>query len=109
EALHKRALPRWWRRLVAGAPTVSLELHYTAAGGEEEPRGRKPKPVASDGRDGAGQARHQQAPCAWLAVTCVSGSESMVEAGLRSAYPNCSVSTCPVALEVPPALSLLNK
>lgn len=28
EALHKRLLRRWWRRLLAGQPSVSLELHY---------------------------------------------------------------------------------
>ncbi len=28
EALHKRLLQRWWRRLVAGQPSLSLEVHY---------------------------------------------------------------------------------
>ena len=32
EALHKRLLQRWWRRLVAGQPSLSLEVHHV--GGE---------------------------------------------------------------------------
>lgn len=28
EALHKRLLRRWWRRLVGGQPSVGLEVHY---------------------------------------------------------------------------------
>ena len=28
EALHKRLLRRWWRRLFAGQPSVALEVHY---------------------------------------------------------------------------------
>ncbi|TMK99523.1 MAG: hypothetical protein E6G34_03010 [Actinobacteria bacterium] len=109
EALHKRTLPRWWRRLVAGAPTVSLEFHYTAASTEEAQRGRTPEPRGSYGRRWPGHVTGQQAPCAWLAVTCVSGAEPVVEAALRSAYPNCSVASPPVALEVPPALIRLKK
>ena len=101
EALHKRTLPRWWRRLVTGAPTVSLEFHYSAAGPLRERCGRPPESAEPGGRRWAGRAPGRQAPCAWLAVTCVSGLEPMVEAALRSAYPNCNVATCPVALEVP--------
>ena len=109
EALHKRTLPRWWRRLVAGAPTVSLEFHYSAASACGERPGRPPEPVAPGGRRWEQRATGQEAPCAWLAVTCVSGSEPMVEAALRSAYPNCNVATCPVALEVPLVLIRLKK
>jgi Replication-relaxation len=61
EALHKRLLRRWWRRLLAGQPSVSLEVHC---------------------------ARHGAGARAWLAVACPRGSERMVEAALRSAYPN---------------------
>ncbi len=32
EALHKRLLRRWWRRLVAGQPSLALEVHH--GGGE---------------------------------------------------------------------------
>jgi hypothetical protein len=58
EALHKRLLRRWWRRLLRGQPSVSLEVHH--AGG-----------------------------AVWLGVTCPVGSEDMVQAALRTAYPNC--------------------
>jgi hypothetical protein len=58
EALHKRLLRRWWRRLFQGQPSVALEVHH--AGGS-----------------------------VWLAVTCPAGYEGMVQAALRTAYPNC--------------------
>lgn len=28
EALHKRLLRRWWRRLIAGQPSIALEVHH---------------------------------------------------------------------------------
>jgi hypothetical protein len=31
EVLHKRLLRRWWRRLLSGQPTVSLEVHHAQA------------------------------------------------------------------------------
>jgi hypothetical protein len=58
EALHKRLLRRWWRRLLQGQPSVALEVHH--AGGT-----------------------------VWLAVSCPRGDEQMVQAALRTAYPNC--------------------
>jgi hypothetical protein len=58
EALHKRLLRRWWRRLLHGQPSVALEVHHA--------RG-----------------------AVWLAVTCPIGAEGMVQAALRTAYPNC--------------------
>ena len=58
EALHKRLLRRWWRRLLRGQPSVALEVHCS--------RG-----------------------AVWLAVTCPAGAEMMVQAALRTAYPNC--------------------
>src|ERR1700689_1692491 len=58
EALHKRLLRRWWRRLLQGQPSVALEVHHT--------RGT-----------------------VWLSVTCPAGYEEMVQAALRTAYPNC--------------------
>ncbi|HEX4564912.1 MAG TPA: replication-relaxation family protein [Solirubrobacteraceae bacterium] len=64
DALHKRLLRRWWRRLLLGQPTISLEIHYAPG---PEPEGRS----------------------AWLAVVCPAGTEAMVESGLRHAYPNC--------------------
>ena len=32
EALHKRLLRRWWRRLLHGQPSVALEVHHIRAG-----------------------------------------------------------------------------
>src|ERR1700677_447913 len=58
EALHKRLLRRWWRRLLQGQPSIALEVHHA--------RGT-----------------------VWLAVTCPRGLEEMVQAALRTAYPNC--------------------
>jgi DNA-binding HxlR family transcriptional regulator len=58
EALHKRLLCRWWRRLLQGQPSVALEVHHAAG-------------------------------TVWLAVTCPKGLEGMVQAALRTAYPNC--------------------
>jgi len=62
-ALHKRLLARWWRRILSGQPTVALEVHYEHTDGE----GRR----------------------AWFAICCPRGVEQMVEAALRTAYPNC--------------------
>ncbi len=58
EALHKRLLCRWWRRLLRGQPSLALEVHYA--------RGT-----------------------VWLAVSAPAGYEEMVQAALRTAYPNC--------------------
>ncbi len=58
EALHKRMLQRWWRRLLHGQPSVALEVHHA--------RG-----------------------AVWLALTCPAGAQAMVQAALRTAYPNC--------------------
>jgi hypothetical protein len=77
EALHKRLLRRWWRRLLAGQPSIGLELHCD----------RK----------------------AWLSLTCPSGAESLVEAALRSAYPNCRLARAPRAPGVPPYVLRLKK
>jgi Replication-relaxation len=57
EALHKRLLRRWWRRLYQGQPSVALEVHHA--------RG-----------------------IVWLAVSCPAGQQGMVQAALRTAYPN---------------------
>lgn len=66
-ALHHRLQVRWWRRLIAGQPTVSLEVHHEGTPGVE-------------GRS---------ASFAWMALGCPHGYEQMVEAALRTAYPNC--------------------
>jgi hypothetical protein len=61
--LHAALTPRWWRRLLRGAPSISLEAHHAAALGTT--------------------AR------AWLAVSLPDELEAIVQAALRCAYPNC--------------------
>jgi len=65
-ALHKRLLRRWWRRLLLGQPSLSLEVHH------------------------GGHAPH----AAWLALTCPRGHERLIEAAVQSAYPNAQL--CPL-------------
>jgi hypothetical protein len=77
EALHKRLLRRWWRRLFTGQPSVGLEVHY----------------------------RRQ----AWVSLTCPAGLESLVEAALRSAYPNCRLDAVTLAPGTPPCVVRLKK
>jgi hypothetical protein len=67
EALHKRLQQRWWRRLLAGQPSVALEVHHVHAA------------------DGTASAV--------LAVSCPAGLERVVEAAVRSAYPNSRLAT----------------
>jgi hypothetical protein len=70
DALHKRLLRRWWRRMLLGQPSISLEVHHDSAH-----RDRHGMPVG---------------PCrAWLAVSCPQDLERMVQAALQGAYPNC--------------------
>ena len=71
EALHKRLLRRWWRRLALGQPAVALEVHHRADGG---PAGRG-------------------ASVAWMALCCPYGCERKFEAALRTAYPNCRLAS----------------
>src|SRR3954471_19784706 len=62
DALHKRLLQRWWRRLILGQPSVALEAHLL--------------PRAGGGTQAA------------LAVSCPVPRVAAVQAALRSAYPN---------------------
>jgi hypothetical protein len=80
-ALHKRLLRRWWRRLLSGQPSLSLEVHHT--------------------RD----AEHS----AWLAITCIAGDEQIIEASLQAAYPNCRLTVLERELGVPPSVLRLKK
>ena len=82
EALHKRLLQRWWRRLLAGQPGIALEVHHTCAA---------------------------PAPIAWLAVCCPRGSEEMVEAALRNAYPNCRLARVEHEVDAAPVIVRLKK
>ncbi len=94
EALHKRLLRRWWRRLLLGQPAVALEVHHT--GTAHTPR---------EAHRSAELPPHS----AWLAVTCPAGDEGMVEAALQTAYPNCRVRPASQPLGVPPAVLRLKK
>jgi Replication-relaxation len=78
EALHKRLLRRWWRRLLQGQPSVALEVHR--AGGT-----------------------------VWLAVTCPKGYEVMVQAALRTAYPNCRLTVESQLVGLAPSVLRLKK
>ncbi len=82
EALHKRMLRRWWRRLLTGQPSLALEVHH---GGD---------PCA---------------PSAWLAVSCPVGEEAPVQAALRAAYPSCRLRRCAWHLGDPPVVLRIKK
>ncbi len=77
DALHKRLLRRWWRRLFAGQPSVALEIHC-----------------------------HGEA---WLSLTCPLGEQPLMEAALRSAYPNCRLQDEPMTIGRPPYVLRLKK
>jgi hypothetical protein len=93
DALHKRLLRRWWRRLALGQPSVSLEVHHTSS----------PSQPAGAVRQGG------DSPTVWLAVSCPLGMEEMVEAALQTAYANCRVRPCAHPIGVPPAVLRLKK
>jgi hypothetical protein len=78
EALHKRLLRRWWRRLLCGQPSVALEVHHAHG-------------------------------TVWLAVACPCESRDMVQAALRTAYPNCRLDTEPQLLSPPPTVLRMKK
>jgi hypothetical protein len=78
EALHKRMLRRWWRRLLRGQPSVALEVHHAHG-------------------------------TVWLAVTFPAGSRDMVQAALRTAYPNCRLDPELQLLSPPPTVLRLKK
>jgi Replication-relaxation len=86
DALQRRLQRRWWRRLLLGQPSVSLEVHY-------------------EGETADGETTRR----AWLAVVCPLGTESMVQAALRSAYPNCRLRSVESALAEHAALLRLKK
>jgi hypothetical protein len=87
EALHKRLLRRWWRRLLLGQPAVALEVHHERA---TDPRGGSPN-------------------FAWMALSCPRGCERMFEAALRTAYPNCRLTAPETRLTIPSAVLRLKK
>ncbi|HYB23694.1 MAG TPA: hypothetical protein VED41_07845, partial [Solirubrobacteraceae bacterium] len=80
-ALHKRLLRRWWRRVLLGQPSLSLEIHHT----------------------GGTQA------AVWLALTCLQGQERAMESALQGAYPNCRLRPAERQPGAPPAVLRLKK
>ncbi len=59
EALHKRLLLRWWRRVLLGQPSVSLEVHHQCG----QRRRREPRLAGAElpgwcGADGRGGPAH---------------------------------------------------
>jgi hypothetical protein len=80
-ALHKRLLRRWWRRLLFGQPSLALEVHHEAGTPNS----------------------------AWLAVSCPSEHQRIVEAALQAAYPNCHLLPAARSLGVAPVVLRLKK
>jgi hypothetical protein len=80
-ALHKRMLSRWWRRLVRGQPSISLEVHHDVG---------PPHSV-------------------WLAIACPRGWERGCEAVLRATYPNCRLRPMSQSVDTPPVVLRLKK
>jgi hypothetical protein len=130
EALHKRLLCRWWRRLLWGQPSVALEVHHdgparAARTGDGGPA--RAAACASEGvRAGAGgragadasaeadgravaEAGGRAIPSVWLAVVCPAGTREMVQAALRGAYPNCRLTEPRAAIGGVPAVVRLKK
>jgi DNA-binding MarR family transcriptional regulator len=87
EALHKRLLRRWWRRLALGQPAVALEVHHRADRGPAGP--------------GVSEA--------WMALCCPYGCERIFEAALRTAYPNCRLTVSSEPLRSTASLLRLKK
>jgi len=110
DALHKRLLQRWWRRLLLGQPAVALEVHH---GGDREPVPAGGAPADGSSRlCGSTQRQDAAAACsqsAWFAVTCLRGLERMVESALQAAYPNCRVKPEQRIVGVPPTVLRLKK
>ncbi len=78
ETLHRRLQRRWWRRLLAGQPSLALEVHRCA-------------------------------DSAWLAMSCLEGSQDVVQSALRTAYPNCRLVPEVRVPDSPPALLRIKK
>jgi Replication-relaxation len=90
EALHKRLLQRWWRRILLGQSSVALEIHHDSVSSREHSIPATPFR-------------------AWLAVSCPRGLERIVHAALQSAYPNCRLSPAQQQVGIPPTVLRLKK
>ena len=73
---------RWWRRLLCGQSSTALEVHSATPAGT---------------------------PRVWLELTCPEGEQEMVQAALRSAYPNCRLTPSRTTVGNPPAVVRLKK
>lgn len=119
ESLHKRLLRRWWRRLFFGQPSLALEVHASVRGecGVPAPargEGGVPSPARDEGAISAPIVREPErhAPMAsrvWLEVACPVELQEMVQAALRSAYPNTRLSPSTTEVGDPPAVVRLKK
>jgi hypothetical protein len=96
EALHKRLLRRWWRRLLTGQPAVTLEVHHTGENVSTRPLLRA-------------DSQWEAPASAWLAVTCPVDLKQMVQAAFQAAYPNCRVGPARQSVGPPPAVLRLKK
>ncbi len=90
EALHKRLLRRWWRRILLGQPSLALEIHHDVA--QRERHGAPPAPG-----------------CISLTVCCPLGLERMVQAAVQGAYPNCRLGPSRQTLGSAPTVLRLKK
>ncbi len=89
EALHKRLLQRWWRRLLVGQPSLALEVNH--------------------GRATCGDHDGEAAGRAWMTLSCAHELLPAVESALRVAYPNCALVAERRPFVVPRAMLRLKK
>ncbi|HEV2974134.1 MAG TPA: replication-relaxation family protein [Solirubrobacteraceae bacterium] len=89
EALHKRLLQRWWRRLLTGQPSVALEVRH----GSEPGSSRDSDSISSVS----------------MTLSCPQALLSTVEAALRVAYANCALRPFEQRSPAPRALLRLKK
>ncbi len=111
EALHKRLLRRWWRRLLVGQPTITLEVHHKASSARIRATelDAPSRPPARPDSLPPGEAERGVPASAWLAVACPQELQQLVEAAMRSAYPNCRVRPAPSLVGSPPTVLRLKK
>jgi hypothetical protein len=120
ESLHKRLLCRWWRRLLWGQPSLALEVHHDWGRASPvlaepplvEPMLAEPvlaAPELTELRSRAPAISMHAAPRMWLAVVCPVGAQAMVEAALRSAYPNCRLTPARTVIGTAPTVLRLKK
>ncbi|MGO8906402.1 MAG: replication-relaxation family protein [Solirubrobacteraceae bacterium] len=113
EALHKRLLRRWWRRLYLGQPAIALEVHHTPIAGSPPPADGTHRSSGSLGRPEQLERREPperaRSHAVWLAVSCPEGLERMVETALQAAYPNCRLRSTDHDIGAPPVVLRLKK